>query len=174
MMETVSNDDTNPWHWMQPHDVARMGAVIMEPAEQQRWCRAVMLGGLPYMWRVKAKTVREMAYDRLALRPGDNVLIIGESVASCGFVDDIRDRIGPSGEIRVIDITDEGARRVLRRSTRPKWSARRLAIYVHGGDSRSVLRLRRRASSRSALRRLDRDGCRPAAHHEARAQPGPG
>jgi ubiquinone/menaquinone biosynthesis C-methylase UbiE len=92
---------------MQPHDAERMGAVIMDPREQQRWCRAVMLGGLPYMWRVKASAVREMAYDRLALRTGDRVLIIGESVASCGFVEDIRARIGPSGEIRVIDITEE-------------------------------------------------------------------
>jgi ubiquinone/menaquinone biosynthesis C-methylase UbiE len=100
-------DKTNPWEWMQPHDAERMGAVIMDPAEQQRWCRAVMLGGLPYMWRVKAKTVREMAYDRLALRPGDKVLIIGESVESCGFASDIRERIGPDGEIRVIDITEE-------------------------------------------------------------------
>jgi len=106
-METTSRDEKNPWEWMQPHDAARMGDVIFDPAEQQRWCRAVMLGGLPYMWRVKAKTVRELAYDRLALRPGDRVLIIGESVASCGFVDDIRERVGPAGEIVVIDITDE-------------------------------------------------------------------
>jgi ubiquinone/menaquinone biosynthesis C-methylase UbiE len=106
-MDTVSRDQSNPWEWMQPHDVERMGAVIMDPKEQQRWCRAVMLGGLPYMWRVKAKTVREMAYDRLGLRTGDKVLIIGESVASCGFVDDIRERIGPSGDVRVIDITEE-------------------------------------------------------------------
>jgi SAM-dependent methyltransferase len=106
-MEPTLRDDQNPWDWMQPHDVARMGAVIMDPSEQQRWCRAVMLGGLPFMWRVKAKTVRELAYDRLALRPGDRVLIIGESVASCGFIDDIRERIGPAGEIEIIDITDE-------------------------------------------------------------------
>ncbi len=92
---------------MQPHDAQRMGDVILDPAEQQRWCRAVMLGGLPYMWRVKAKTVRELVYDQLALRDGDRVLIIGESVESCGFVDDIRERIGPSGEITVIDITEE-------------------------------------------------------------------
>jgi SAM-dependent methyltransferase len=106
-METTARDERNPWDWMQPHDAARMGAVIMDPAEQQRWCRAVMLGGLPYMWRIKAKTVRELAYDRLDLRNGDRVLIIGESVESCGFVDDIRERIGPAGTIDVIDITDE-------------------------------------------------------------------
>ena len=42
-------DSTNPWDWMQPHDIARFGAVIADPKEQERWCRAVMLGGLPYM-----------------------------------------------------------------------------------------------------------------------------
>jgi hypothetical protein len=97
----------NPWDWMQPHDVKRWGEVIMDPVEQQRWCRAVMLGGLPYMWRVKAATVRELAYEKLQLLQGDKVFIIGESIESCGFIDDIRERIGPDGEIKVVDITDE-------------------------------------------------------------------
>lgn len=65
-----------------------------------------MLGGLPYMWN-KASVVRNMVYDKMALRPGDKVLVIGESLESCGFIDDIRARIGPSGELRAIDITDE-------------------------------------------------------------------
>ena len=85
---------TNPWDWMQPHDIARFGAVIGDPKEQERWCRAVMLGGLPYMWN-KAGVVREMIYDKLALRAGDKVLVIGESLESCGFIDDINARIGP-------------------------------------------------------------------------------
>lgn len=97
----------NPWDWMQPHDRKLMGEVIADPAEQLRWCRAVMLGGLPYMWRKKAAVVREMMYDRMALRRGDRVLIIGESVESCGFIDDIKARIGPDGVVDVIDITDE-------------------------------------------------------------------
>jgi SAM-dependent methyltransferase len=96
-----------PWDWMQPHDVARMGEVISDPAEQQRWCRAVMLGGLPYMWRVMAKTVRDLMWEKLELRPNDRVLIVGESVESCAFPEDIRARIGPGGEIRVVDITEE-------------------------------------------------------------------
>jgi hypothetical protein len=98
---------------MQPHDVRRWGEVIMDPAEQQRWCRAVMLGGLPYMWRVKAATVRELAYEKLDLRAGDKVFIIGESVESCGFIDDIRARLGPGGEIKVVDITDEARDRYM-------------------------------------------------------------
>jgi hypothetical protein len=97
---------TNPWDWMQPHDIARFGVVIGDPKEQERWCRAVMLGGLPYMWN-KAGVVREMIYDKLALRAGDKVLVIGESLESCGFIDDINARIGPAGELRAIDITDE-------------------------------------------------------------------
>ncbi len=97
----------NPWDWMQPHDIARFGEIIGDPQEQARWCRAVALGGLPYMWRLKAAAVREMMYDRMQLRPEDRVLILGESIESCGFVDDIRGRIGPGGVIDVIDITDE-------------------------------------------------------------------
>jgi len=97
----------NPWDWMQPHDARRMGEVILDPAEQQRWCRAVMLGGLPFMWRVKAATVRELMYEKMELRKGDKVFIIGESLESCGFIDDIRQLIGPTGEIKTVDFTDE-------------------------------------------------------------------
>lgn len=99
-------DDANPWSWMQPHDAARFGEVILDPAEQQRWCLAMTLGGLPYMWRRMAAPVRDMAYDRLALRRGDRVLIVGESVASCGFDADLRARVGPDGEVEVIDILE--------------------------------------------------------------------
>ena len=74
--------------------------------EQERWCRAVLLGGLPFMWR-KAEVARNVIYDRLELREGDKVLVIGECIEPCGFVDDMRARIGPKGEVRVIDITDE-------------------------------------------------------------------
>lgn len=97
---------TNPWDWMQPYDVRRFGEAILNPEEQARWCRAVMLGGLPYMWH-KASAVRAMIYDRLALRANDKVLLLGECLESCGFVDDVRERIGAKGEIRVVDITDE-------------------------------------------------------------------
>lgn len=37
----------------------------------------------------------------------EKVLLIGECIEPCGFVDDIRARIGSQGEIKVIDITDE-------------------------------------------------------------------
>lgn len=103
-MAGMENED--PWTWMQPYDVSRFGEVIMNPAEQERWCRAVLLGGLPFMWR-KAEVARQLIYDRLELREGDKVLVIGECIEPCGFVDDIRARIGPKGEIKVFDITDE-------------------------------------------------------------------
>jgi hypothetical protein len=104
MSETRSE---NPWDWMQPYDVRRFGDIITNPEEQTRWCRAVMLGGLPYMWKLKAEPIRRMIYERLALRAGDKVLLIGECIEPCGFVDDVRERVGATGEIRVIDITDE-------------------------------------------------------------------
>jgi ubiquinone/menaquinone biosynthesis C-methylase UbiE len=91
---------------MQPYDVRRFGEVILDPKEQERWCRAVLLGGLPFMWR-KAEVARNVIYDRLELREGDKVLVIGECIEPCGFIDDMRARIGPKGEIHVIDITDE-------------------------------------------------------------------
>lgn len=96
----------DPWDWMQPYDVQRFGDVILDRKEQERWCRAVLLGGLPFMWR-KAEAARNIIYDRLELRPGDKVLIIGECIAPCGFVEDMKQRIGPSGEVHVVDITDD-------------------------------------------------------------------
>jgi ubiquinone/menaquinone biosynthesis C-methylase UbiE len=103
-MGGMENED--PWEWMQPYDVRRFGEVIMDPAEQARWCRAVLLGGLPFMWR-KAEAARTLIYDRLELKRGDKVLIIGECIEPCGFVDDMRERMGSKGEVRVFDITDE-------------------------------------------------------------------
>ncbi|MGB8281978.1 MAG: hypothetical protein WCE74_13685, partial [Pseudolabrys sp.] len=103
-MSNMENED--PWAWMQPYDVRRFGDVIMDRKEQERWCRAVLLGGLPFMWR-KAEVARNLIYDRLELREGDKVLVIGECIEACGFTDDIRNWIGPGGEIKVFDITDE-------------------------------------------------------------------
>ena len=99
-------NDQDPWDWMQPYDVKRFGDVILDRKEQERWCRAVLLGGLPFMWR-KAEAARNLIYDKLELRAGDKVLIVGECIEPCGFVRDVRERIWPKGEVRVIDITDE-------------------------------------------------------------------
>ena len=96
----------DPWAWMQPYDARRFGEAILDKNEQERWCRAVLLGGLPFMWR-KAKVARDLIYDRLELRQGDKVLIIGECIEPCGFIDDIKAGIGSQGDITVFDITDE-------------------------------------------------------------------
>lgn len=106
--DPTTDQTTDPWDLVQPRDLTRMGAVILDPAEQQRWSRAVMLAGtLPYMWRVKAAVIRELIYDKLRLKPGDRVLVIGEVVEGCGFDADIRARVGPGGAVEVVDITDE-------------------------------------------------------------------
>jgi ubiquinone/menaquinone biosynthesis C-methylase UbiE len=96
-----------PWDYMGAEERRILGDVVANPEEQARWCKAMVFGTLPYMWRDKASVVRELAYDKMELNPGSRVLLIGECLRVCGFVDDIRARIGPSGEIHEIDITNE-------------------------------------------------------------------
>ena len=62
----MENED--PWAWMQPHDVRRFGEVIMDPKEQERWCRAVLLGGLPFMWRKAEVGGERIVVDALVRR----------------------------------------------------------------------------------------------------------
>ena len=98
----------NPWDYIQPYDIDRFGDEVLNKEEQARWCAAVALGGsLPYMWRKKAKIMRELIYDKLELVLGDKVLVVGEAVDACGFSDDLGKRVGPSGEVRIFDIIDE-------------------------------------------------------------------
>jgi SAM-dependent methyltransferase len=96
-----------PWDFMGAEERHLLGDVVAQPDEQARWCKAIVFGTLPYMWRDKATVVRELVYDKLQLQPGHRVLLIGECLRECGFVDDIRQRIGPSGEIHEVDITSE-------------------------------------------------------------------
>ena len=104
---TADADRKGPWGWIGAEERRLLGDVIADPQEQTRWCKAMVFGTLPYMWREKATVVRELAYDKLELAPGHNVLLIGECLQVCGFVDDIRKRIGPAGEIHEVDITNE-------------------------------------------------------------------
>lgn len=104
-MDTNSDD---PWDYLTERDVARFGEEILDTKERARWAAAIALAGsLPYMWRKKAAVVRELIYDKLELKSGDKVLIIGEAVDSCGFDADIQARIGEQGEVVVIDIIEE-------------------------------------------------------------------
>lgn len=100
-------DRKTPWDFIGEEEKKLLGDVITSREEQTRWCKAMVFGTLPYMWREKASVVRELAYDKLDLFPGARVLLLGECLRICGFVDDIRARIGAGGEIHEIDITSE-------------------------------------------------------------------
>ncbi len=102
-MNTVK--EKNPWDYLNKHDVDRFGEVILDPQERMRWCGAILTGGLPYMWR-DAEAIRNLIYDKLELKPGHRVLLIGESNASAGFDSDIQSRIGESGRLNSIDIIE--------------------------------------------------------------------
>jgi hypothetical protein len=95
----------SPWDYMGPAETAILGEIVLDPQEQARWGRAMLFGTLPYMWREKAGVVREMIYDKLALRPRDRVLIIGECVQACGFDSDMQARMDGHGHIDIVDIT---------------------------------------------------------------------
>lgn len=97
----------SPWDWMSDEERRLLGDAVMQPEEQARWCKAIVFGTLPYMWREKATVIRELIYDKLELKPGHRVLLLGECLRVCGFVDDINERIGPAGTIHEVDITSE-------------------------------------------------------------------
>lgn len=97
----------NPWDWLGPHDIERFGEVILDPVERNRWCKATLICGLPYLWRHKAGPFRDLMYSKLDLKPNDKVLLIGESIETCGFESDIRQRIGPHGEIHSVDVIEQ-------------------------------------------------------------------
>jgi SAM-dependent methyltransferase len=98
--------DTTPWDLLQPFDAQRFGEVVLDRSEQERWSKAIFLGGLPYMWR-RAALVLEMIYGLLELRHGDKVFLIGESLESCGFVQDLRERVGATGTVTALDIQED-------------------------------------------------------------------
>ena len=95
-----------PWELMQAFDADRFGADIFDSAQQSRWSRAIFLGGLPYMWRM-ARPVLRIVYDLAEIRPGDRVLLFGESLESCGFIADLKELVGPAGEVESIDIQED-------------------------------------------------------------------
>lgn len=97
----------NPWDWLGPHDIRRFGETIMDPAERARWCRAVLICGLPYMWKHKAGAFRDLMYSKLELRPGQKVFLLGEGNEDCGFEADLKKRVGSSGEVQSVDIMEK-------------------------------------------------------------------
>lgn len=107
MSDELQPGKKTPWDFIGAEERKLLGDVIASREEQTRWCKAMVFGTLPFMWREKAAVVRDLGYDKLALFPGARVLLLGECLRICGFVDDIRQRIGPTGEIHEIDITNE-------------------------------------------------------------------
>lgn len=106
--QTQDRLSENPWDYIQPYDIERFGREVLNEEEQARWCGAVALAGsLPYMWRRKAKIMRDLIYDKLELGPGDKVLVVGEAVEACGFADELNALVGPTGEVRIFDIIEE-------------------------------------------------------------------
>jgi SAM-dependent methyltransferase len=102
-MLEIDGKTVSPWDLMQAFDADRFGADIFNPKEQARWCRAILIGGLPYMWRL-ARPVLDEIYHLAEIRPGDRVLLFGEALESCGFLDDVRALVGPGGEVVPLDI----------------------------------------------------------------------
>lgn len=103
---SAEQQPAGPWEAMDPAEAERFGAVILDRAEQERWSRAIFLGGLPYMWR-RHEVPRRIAVDRLELEPGDEVLVLGEAIAPSGIDSELTERVGPDGEVVAIDFIDE-------------------------------------------------------------------
>ena len=99
-----SDDIVGVWDAMVPADADRFGRDILDAETRWRWCSALLVGGLPYLWQQVAYIPRDLALDRLELFPGDRVLIFGEAVTDIGFDRLIRDRVGSTGTVEVIDI----------------------------------------------------------------------
>ncbi|MBV9121604.1 MAG: hypothetical protein JOZ39_12920 [Chloroflexi bacterium] len=101
------------WDYIQPWDIERFGEVIMDKAERRRWGTIYSIGGgLAYMWQELAKPMREFLTALLELRPGDKVLMVGEALEPCGFIEDVQSRIGPEGELQTFEIIEEARKRV--------------------------------------------------------------
>lgn len=101
---TTPTEPVSVWDAMVPEDAERYGSDILDPQARQRWCSALLVGGLPYLWNQVATVPLGLALDQLELVPGDRVLIFGEAVEGIGFDTMIGDRVGSDGEVVVIDI----------------------------------------------------------------------
>ena len=96
-----------PWGYAQPWDVKALGPSINDVEEQKRWTRVILFGGLPYIWRELGGPMNTIVYSLMEVRPGDKVLVIGESLGPCGWVEDLHRLVGPTGEVRAIEIIEE-------------------------------------------------------------------
>ena len=99
--------DVTTWGAMTAGDVQRFGADILDPEKRKRWCSAILLGGLPYLWNHIAVDVRAKALAALDLKLGNRVLLIGEENEGIGFDREILEAIGKDGDLMPIDLREQ-------------------------------------------------------------------
>lgn len=116
---------------MVPAESRRFGEDIFDPEKRARWCGAIALGGLPFMWTHKAKVPRRVALDQLELRSGDRVYVVGEALDEIGIPDEVRGLVGPGGEVVVEDFK-ETVRDMFFRKEDPKWEWEDTRKYPDG------------------------------------------
>jgi len=109
------------WDSMLPNDVERFGEVILDQRERRRWCAAILIGGLPYIWSTTGAEQRRRFLEHLHLQRGDRVLLIGEGIPGIGIDAEIRDRIGPDAELVVVDFMEQ-VRDTVSSGRFPQWT----------------------------------------------------
>ena len=70
-------------------------------------------GGTPYIWQVIARPISQIVYGLLEVREGDRILIIGEGIEPAGWERDLKELVGPSGEVVSFEIIREGRETIL-------------------------------------------------------------
>jgi SAM-dependent methyltransferase len=95
--------DFSPWDLLQPVDESRFGKDVFDRKEQERWSRAMFVGGLPYMWRRAYIVLNMIIFELLELKEGDKVFLIGEALESCNFVEPLKARVGKTGTVTAVD-----------------------------------------------------------------------
>jgi ubiquinone/menaquinone biosynthesis C-methylase UbiE len=112
LSEILVDDSVTPWQMMQPYEAKRWGQDIFDEQKRHNWCSAIITGGLPYLWRKVARVPREVMFDKMELREGDKVIILGEAIEGCMFDREVEERVGPSGEVVVVDFMNEARDRI--------------------------------------------------------------
>lgn len=98
---------TNPWDFLTSTEIAILGSEVVESNLQKNWGRAIFFASnLVWCWE-NARILRHLMYSNLRARPGDRVLVIGEVLEGLGFLQELRKRVGETGEIIAFDMVDK-------------------------------------------------------------------